>query len=578
MSDLVAPTTLKNALTKCHIDDWLTHHGKKNGYKQNIRRGKKRRRQTESNGIMFENHIYKSLDSMYEVVKIADGPDDLNYINYRKTVKAINDGAEIIYQGVLIDYRLGFHGIADFLIRSDLLVDMFKDYTYPYPTESADENMYHYVVADSKFSKLQLCADGKHIGNTDRTRYYKTQVWMYNLVLSGILGYQPSIGLIIGNGYSFTKKRCRKSSPDWLDRPGVIDFNDKDQFVQDNLVNALQWYKSVSANSASSWQLVPVPEKDCLWVNPKLGSSKWSNAKKLIAEKQDDIAMLWNCTEKNRKFANDNGIIHAKDVSTGADVGFKKGSRKDKTLTRIIKTNRTGKTCFTYPKDQLPSGNCWYIDFETISQGSIEINGDIITTRNYIYLIGMTNSNGEYHSFSMDSFTHESEAQMLTKWLAFIKADSDDISSLTLVHWGYAEKLWLEHLIKHHSDLKCSTQLQSVKHNATWFDVCGFFTRHSIVFPGQKNFSLKSVVSAMSALGHIKSSYTDLVCSSGDQSVELVEEILDDEITQIKNHVHFDKIVDYNKIDCLVLFEIMNYLKTHDIDSDSKGCQSLMEK
>jgi hypothetical protein len=573
---MIAPSRLKNAITKCHLDDWLKLYGKKNGYTSVIKTKKRKRSSSnieitnrfQKNGNIFEDKVVKYLKELYEVVQITHNAFDLTKQNCIKTYIAMEIGTEIIYQGALMDVNQNLHGIPDFLIRSDIVSDIFTGYEYPHKNEGAfNGKQFHYVVVDAKFSKLQLCADGMRIRNSDQTRFYKVQTWIYNTILGSMQGYQPKLGLVIGNGYSFTKKGCTSSSKTWLDRPGIVDFDNKDKFVQDDLISAMDWYNRLSCKTASDWQISPIPETEELYSNPKKGEDKWKKARTQIAEEQDDIALMWNCNEKNREIAKNNGYFHAKNVTNCKDIGFKSDSKRGKTLTTIIKVNQSGKEHVNIDINDLPDHDkeqIYYLDFETINRATVVIGDTTSEIRNYVYLIGLTDQKGNYNSFKLEQFTPESEAKMTEEWLDFLVCHAND-KPITIVHWGNAEVMWMNHLVKCHSNtdtqVSVGERITNLKENTKMFDMCSYFLNKNIVYPGQKDFSLKSVTNAMHSLKYIKSSYTGLECMSGDQSMELMEKILSDKIVNLQNHVNYGKLLAYNAIDCIVLLEILSHLK-----------------
>ncbi len=536
MNKLLSPTRLKNALTKCHLDDWLQKHGSEAGYKPNMSRRKRSRSidDTVTNirkkkGDLFEQNVVDYLKKYYEVTCIESS----NLRSAREqTYKAINQGAVIIYQGSLVSHRHKIQGTPDLIIRSDIISNIFTNYEYPYSYFGINHE-YHYVIADIKFSKLNLGANGMEIINDNWTRYYKTQTWIYNMMLGDIVGCRSGIGLIIGSGTTFTKDGCTKTFNSWIDRPGIIDYFDKDSFVKENLEDAIKWYHDLHDSKSVDWQIVPVPEKTQLYSDPKRGSLKWKKARKSIAREQDNISLLWNCTEENRILAKQKGIMHSKDVMSGSDIGFKKGSKEEETINTIISVNRTGIKNVVFDKDELPSRKI-YVNIEMVSDMFEKTSETITEYKDYIYLIGLIDENNNYHSFELESFTSQSEFNLVSNFYDFVTSLNfvHSIHPIHLIHWN--NNVQIERLYRFSDNFSGECK---------WFDLQSFFIKNNIVYPGQKDFEIESVVPNFN--------------SDDYETDRLLEDIVSDQIKMIRNHVNYNKIIVCNKLYCNNLREIM---------------------
>ena len=81
----------------------------------------------------------------------------------------MENGIEIIYQGVLHDYKNNIYGCPDLLVRSDRMKDLFRN------TEFDDDNLkkestklnlpFHYVVIDIKHSTLYMASNNINLLN-----------------------------------------------------------------------------------------------------------------------------------------------------------------------------------------------------------------------------------------------------------------------------------------------------------------------------------------------------------------------------------------------------------------------------
>ena len=160
-----------------------------------------------------------------EVVTIATDWEDSRSIDAAAaTVEAMRDGAPIIAQAVLRDPQHRTYGMADLLVRSDVLAELFPADLGAEAASVAAPGLWlpdrHYRVVDIKMRALDLRADGS-VGRTADTLAYQAQVWAYNTALGRIQGYTPPAGYLLGRNW----KRGRQRGNGCLDRLGRIDMD-----------------------------------------------------------------------------------------------------------------------------------------------------------------------------------------------------------------------------------------------------------------------------------------------------------------------------------------------------------------
>ena len=121
-------------------------------------------------------------------------------------------GVAIIHQGVLWDAQNRNYGATDFLVRSDVLREMFPgDLTESEASLSAPDlgnQGWHYLVVDTKFTTLHLNASGD-IGNNGSAPAYKAQLYVYNQMLGRLQGFEPPASFLTWKRVA-TKERSRR--------------------------------------------------------------------------------------------------------------------------------------------------------------------------------------------------------------------------------------------------------------------------------------------------------------------------------------------------------------------------------
>ena len=104
-----------------------------------------------------------------------------------------------------------------------------------------------------------------------------------------------------------------------------------------------------------------------------------------------------------------------------------------------------------------------------------------------------------------------------------------------------------------------------MKKDLDWFDLSECFKNNPIVINGCFKFGLKEVAGRLSELGLIKSSWNSSVdCTNGNTAMVMAQKAYDECKNQNKPIVQnnsIKEIMDYNKIDCIVIHEIIDLMK-----------------
>ena len=145
-------------------------------------------------------------------------------------------------------------------------------------------------------------------------------------------------------------------------------------------------------------------------------------------------------------------------------------------------------------------------------------------------------------------------------------------------HWSNAETSFFSQAVN-----KFGASLLEFLYDVDFIDMHKIFVSEPIVIKSCLNFRLKDIVKAMYKNGLIKSSYEESVINpsgigSDPSEIGSASRINDGMIAMFtaikyfkcrtkesKSCVNEDlkSIIDYNKLDCQVLWEILNYLRTY---------------
>lgn len=549
----IAPSSLSNFITGNALEDWLNKYGLKNGFKPpvQIKRTQSKRRRIEtvrSFGMQFETYVHKYLSKKYHSETVINHISDINNQHiFDKTIASMHKGTHIIYQAYLINNDNGTRGIPDFLVRSDIIDDIFEDYNYPFKTHgSAFSDSWHYVVVDAKFSTLKLSPD-LTISNNDYMRYYKVQIYTYNIALARIQGYEPPYGFILGlNSINNGSITCFKA-------PGVIDFHGKDDFVGEALVDSITWIRRLQLDGAG-WKVVPIPSNAALWANAKANVSKrWKEIHTEIVKTQNDLTILWRVTPEIRAEAHKNGIIQVTDIKTIKDIQ-KMGiiDRKiQETILKFVTVNSVAVVpTTTTPKLLTIDSNTAFISFKGLKKAKVDFTKNVPHISDFLYIITVCREN-YCMNFLMNTMSDDSEQWCIQRFFEWCKTNHIE----HIIHWGHNERLWLEHISSKYPYLDDNVQELLRK----MIPLKQSFEDNMIIYRGMYDFELYNVAKSMYDLKLIPEKLEHVHC------FRLIREIMSRNETLIHDTEH-QKLVSHNENVC----RILNYIACSIQKNDSQ--------
>jgi len=528
-------------------------------------------------GVKFENELVNIIKKSHKVITIANYRDSKNIEKYKKTIELMKEGEPIIYQGILHNYENYTFGTPDLIVRSDYVNKLMNNYiisdeeaNIPSPKLGIP---YHYKIIDIKHSNIPLRADGIHILNSDSIPAYKGQLYIYTCALNKILGITINKAYIWGKQYTYESRGVKYKDTQFLNRLAIIDYDTIDyQYVQQT-ANAIKWMQDVKNNS-SNWQLLPLPNRWELFPNMKNEhDGKWHSVKSELNNKINEITNIWNCGIKQREYAHNNNIFKWSDPKCSAkNMGFNPG-RIATTVDKILDINRQD-TCIIKPNKILYDRDNWketlndtqefYLDFETLQSnfGSIIKDGFILNnSESFIFMIGIGYSKkGKwvFKTFIMKNKTQDSEMEMFNDFIKYISTilKQENKTKAKLYHWSFAE-------VSIYNKFKSKNPYNIIQDkHISFYDLNKVFINEPITILGAFNFSLKTVANALHAHNLIKSCWdTKNKCSNGLMVMILANELYDNKNTDIYNNPLMKDIINYNEIDCKVLFEIHELIK-----------------
>lgn len=504
-------------------------------------------------GHKFESKVVEYLNDMfYEVTKICD-----SYINKDEyIIQLMKKGAPILYQVPLHNSEDNTYGIADLIVRSDVLNNIIlnKPLTRNEKRKgSAISKNWHYVVIDIKYCTIYLRSDGEHILNTRHFPAYKSQLLIYNRALSKLQGYNSPYAFILGRGWRYQKEKVVYQG-NGFERLGKINYDTVDSSYLEKTNKAVNWAKMVKQGSEQN----KCNDKDPnLYPNMKLRDDCYEY-KKIYSEYLNDITQIWQCGIKNREKAFSNNIYGWKDKKCKAElIGVPKS--RQLIVDKIININRSEddlvlphkiKSNFMNWKSKHPSE--YFIDFETISDIFDDFScfpyKKCIPNKVMIYMIGVgwiKDDKWFHKTFTIKSLKKKDEINLFFEFLDFLPKQS------TLIHWSPAETRLFSDIKGKYKSIRKKNKGKGLR----WLDLCQLFKEEPIVIKDCFSFGLKDISSSLYSHGIISSNWI------GENNAMDCSLLAWNYYNKHKGSL--DSIISYNETDCKVMYEIMTYLRNN---------------
>ncbi len=594
--------------------DWLLLYGKTCSYipKQELAAYNKTLDFTEfifEKGRQFEAYILRLLRNQHEVIAIAQDYRDIRLLDKaRETFAVMCQGTPFIHQAVLWDAQHMTHGSPDFLVRSDVLLELMpgciSDQEASTPAPGLDAKGWHYLVVDTKFTTLRLNAGGTELSNEGSRPAYKAQLYIYNRMLGRLQGFEPPNSYLLGRGWQRTQKGETLRSSNALDLLAPIPQNGavaNKVLVSSAVEAALDWVRRVRTEG-KDWKILPTPSVPELYPNmsnvddadmmldsgsaemePGIegeegSASQWVSAKKWLAGELKELTMLWQVGVTKRRLAHEHGKYRWDDPNlTPVQVGVT-GQNQAPILGKLLEVNRKAgppvqPELIVITREKLhpiPAVE-FYVDFEYCN----DLNDDFSKLpekggQPIIFMIGcgyLEEKQWRFKSFTTDRLTEDEELRIIQEWAQHMssvrKLLDPGNETPRIFHWSKAEITVLE----------SSHNSARIRHGkrAEWpeFNWCDLLTevvrKEPVVVQGSLDFGLKAVANAMHAHGFIETNWEDSQIDGLGAMLGAwrCDEAADKQGGSMAEMVLMDEIVRYNETDCKVMMEIVRHLRTN---------------
>jgi hypothetical protein len=399
--------------------------------------------------------------------------------------------------------------------------------------------------------------------------------------------YTPPQAYILGRKWQYRKNSKKISGNGWFDRPGIIDYENIDNYYEHLSIEAINWIRDVRSDG-HTWSVDP-PSRLELYPNMKNTiDSPWKSVKKEIADDIGEITQVWMCGTKQRNIAISKGVTSWRDPRLSAELMDITGAKTSSIVNAILNTNRgTDDYNPKYLDEPLPRHDIeFFVDFETINEIVDPIDDKFPQTINetYLFMIGIgwrTSGKSQwiYKHFTTKyiDFAGNFERDNLIAFHKYIIEilDKHNTRDYIIYHWSQAEPRIYKDMV-HKYDLEYSDML-----NNRWFDLLAVFKNNIITIRGAFNYGLKSIAKALYDLDYINTYWEDNGIVDGLNAMVKALECSDD---AKKRNIHMEKtpimkhIIKYNETDCRMLLEILDFIRFHMVKPEPRCSQRIKKR
>jgi len=579
----ISASKTRNYMLKDTLLDWLTMYGDQKGFELDSKTENATQKSLNfgkfimTKGIEFEKYIVSLLkinhkNDFHEV----DGSPIWNHPQHKKLHRQINDtcklmksGAKIIYQGLVYNPVNKTWGYPDLIVRSDYLNSLCQNRVISDEKASKGcrfSDQWHYRIVDIKFTTLKMKVDGKSLLNQGSISPYKAQTYIYNRSLGYMQNLVPRKAYLLGRGWNTSKMSVMKP----FDKLGQVDFVGDDSEIGEDVNGAIEWIRSLR-NLGSEWSVLPTPSNPELYPNMCNDSNNdWGSAKKKIAENVGEITLVWQCGVADREMCHGKKIYKWSDPKCTAELMGKGGKVNPPMINKILEVNR-GDEKFSIDKtgnvdgwrrdDTTPS---FFIDFETVSNinnvRATDEDGNIFMIGSVLDSTSTPKNDDNFTCFVSSRLTFRDEKKVIEDFLKYVSdiCVSRGTTKCRFYHYSFAEP----------SSFKKALQKYNITPPTTldteWVDLLTVVKNMKFIVKGAMDFSLKSIVDALSKNEMIDVSYTGSEIGNGSQAMVaafLCDDMAMKQSVSMSSTDLMKSVQSYNKIDCVVLQKFRDLLE-----------------
>jgi hypothetical protein len=528
---------LKNHFKNDHLSDWFDLNDT-NEYRKD-------------KSTAFYLHLVtekrKYIESMYDVFNFKYPHYVLRDLNQNQVEEYIgNNSKNIFLKPTLYSEKYDLSVQPDIIIHKDIFKEIFVHVDH--------EELPNYLVLDVLHLILHLSADKTDILNQGNIYYYKCKIALAISCLTHITDHQ--YGFFLAKDYKHKDQFVNKKetigrfriSPDYFD----------------DIRDGVKWLKRLRQNH-HSWVIHPKPSVIELYPNMNCHNSHWSSEKNHLGHLLQEITLVWNISYEKRCKLIDQGITSWTD-SRLFDAYELRNNLSTEIKQKMIHINQQTEIKISPRKiknrdfiSSLNQTNTMILDIESVAyfdeNESYFNDQHAPNDKPKICIIGTITNDGIFKDFTIPYLKNYEEKKIITHWISYLKKIFKE-EKIYMYHWGNAEKVYLKYMKHKYSDLRFP--------DIELIDLCFYFKKEPIVIQGCFGYGLKEIAKYLYNHNLIEHHWKDDL--NGLDAMHLLLQFAkkaNENKIPMKRYSKIKEIVDYNDMDCRVVYDIVMYLRTN---------------
>ena len=464
-----------------------------------------------------------------------------------ETKEKIKNNYPLLFQCNLLDKR-------DVFVKCDLVIkyNLFKK-IFP----KIDNIPFHlllkkddYLLINFTYSTLHFKMDLKDVVNEPLIIYKKCGLYAFRNALHEIFGKQYKCFLL---GKEYTYKNTLLPKKEFICKPEL------DENIHNTYINAIKWIIYLK-NNFNEMRINPSPNHNSLFPNMNYKESKWENEKLILANKIKEITLVWNISYDERC------SFLEKDIKCWDDprlLSELKESKKKGIQERMIHMNQQ-KEVILYPRKNISlefqkilNKTEYDIYFDVESFLSFNEKQDLFI--DFVHkkepILGILGfiSRENFFNYTIHDFSLEEERKIVKSFSDHLWKIGKGLNKINIYHWGHAEHNYFKYIQSTYPDIKFP--------HYDLINVLDYFRMEPIIVQGVFKFGLKSIGKALYDHKMIQTTWHEN--DNGLDSMIQFKDICLNHHKKIplKRYVVIDQIIEYNRVDCQVLYEIVELLR-----------------
>jgi len=495
--------------------------------------------------IKREASIYKN--------KILRKIKELSQINvplnptFNQTKELIYNNSQLILQGVLLN-KNNIYVSCDIIITYGLFKKLFPKISN-IPLHLYCKTDTDYLLIDLCYNTFHFKIDLKEIQNESYIFYRKCHIYAFYEVFYELTD-NKAIPLLMGKEYYYKNTLLPKK--EFIAKVTV------DEKIKRIYKNSIKWITYLKKNH-NLLHILPKPNSYELYPNMNYTNTEWENEKMKLATTIKEITLVWNISYEERCNCLEKGIECWDDPLLLKEL---KESKKKSIQERMIHMNQQNDVLI-YPrknisqslKNSLQKTNAdIYFDIESFL--SFDEKQNLFTNvvkqeEPVIGIIGFIH-NETFYDITINDFTKKDEERMIKQFSSYLSKISAR-KIVNIYHWGNAENNYFKYIHKEYPTIYFP------KYNL--INVLDHFRMEPIIVQGVFKFGLKSIGKALYNHNLIKTTWDE-----NDSGLDVMIQFK--ELCKTKNKniplkrcLKIKEIINYNQVDCRVLYEIVELLR-----------------